>query len=164
MSSNSSSNSVSEFNSPTNYSVTQSSETLHVPNTEEIEKPTFTTASVKSPSPTLLDSAVTDTLTCDLCGFLPVSSVGLKIHKSRKHEDIPQIDGASFSPRETDNWWERNSKLSLRSYQMYIDVLKDIEDARLSVEEELLEKESVTNARKEALGKIFMECPPWSSM
>ena len=47
---------------------------------------------------------------------------------------------------------------------MYIDVLKDIEDARLSVEEELLEKESVTNARKEALGKIFMEWPPWSSM
>ena len=47
---------------------------------------------------------------------------------------------------------------------MYIDVLKDIEEANLSEEEEILEKENVTNVRKEALGKIFMECPPWNSM
>ena len=36
---------------------------------------------------------------------------------------------------------------------MYIDVLKDIEDARLSVEEELFEKESVTNVRKKPWAK-----------
>jgi hypothetical protein len=45
---------------------------------------------------------------------------------------------------------------------MYIDVLKDIEDAKISEEEKLIEKENVTNVRKEALGKIFDQCPPWS--
>ena len=99
---------------------------------------------------------------CELCDFQGVSTVGLKIHKSRKHEDIPQIDGADSNQRETDNWWEKHNKLSLRSYQMYIDVLKDIEDAKISEEEKLKEKENVTNVRKEALGKILDQCPPWS--
>ena len=99
---------------------------------------------------------------CELCDFQGVSTVGLKIHKSRKHEDIPQIDGADSNQRETDSWWEEHNKLSLRSYQMYIAVLKDIEDAKISEEEKLIEKENVTNVRKEALGKIFDQCPPWS--
>ena len=68
-----------------------------------------------------------------------MSTVGLKIHKSQKHEDIPQIDGADSNQRETDNWWEEHNKLSLRSYQMYIDVLKDIEDAKISEEDKLIE-------------------------
>ena len=33
---------------------------------------------------------------CELCDFHGVSTVGFKIHKSRKHEDIPQIYGATF--------------------------------------------------------------------
>ena len=152
---------VSSDSSSNSVSVNQTFEALSVTNTVDS---TSATASVKSHPTTLSDSVVSDPFSCDVCGFHAVSSVGLKIHKSRKHEDIPQIDGASFSLRETDPWWERNLKQSLRSYQMYIDVLKDIEEANLSEEEEILEKENVTNVRKEALGKIFMECPPWNTM
>ena len=94
-----------------------------------------------------------------------MSTLGLKIHKSRKHEDIPQIDGAHFNHREsdTDFWWEKHQQHSLRSYQMYIDVLQDIEDANISQEDKILETENVTNVRKEALGKIWDQCPPWSN-
>ena len=100
-----------------------------------------------------------------LCDFHGVSTVGLNIHKSRKHEDIPQIDGATFNQREsdTDFWWEKHQKHSLRSYQMYIDVLQDIEDAKISEEDKILEKENVNNGRKEALGKIWDQCPPWNT-
>ena len=45
---------------------------------------------------------------------------------------------------------------------MYIDVLQDIEDAKILEEEKIWEKENVTNVRKEALGKIYDKCPPWS--
>ena len=92
-----------------------------------------------------------------------MSTVGLKIHKSQKHEDIPQIDGPDSSQRETDSWWEEGLKNSLRSSQMYIDVLQDIEDAKISEEEIFLAKENVTNVRKEALGMIYDQCPPWSN-
>ena len=70
----------------------------------------------------------------ELCDFQGVSTVGLKIHKSGKHEDIPQIEGTDSNQRDTDSWWEEHNKRSLRSYQMYIDVLKDIEDAKISGE------------------------------
>ena len=90
--------------------------------------------------------------------FQGVSTVGLKIHKSWKHEDIPQIDGKDSIQRETDSWWEEHKKNSLRLYQMYIDVLQDIEDAKISMEEQIFEKENVTNVRKEALAKIYEQC------
>ena len=43
------------------------------------------------------------------------------------------------------------------------DVLQDIEEAKISEEERRLEKEKVTNVRKEALGKIDDQCRPWSN-
>ena len=46
---------------------------------------------------------------------------------------------------------------------MYIDALQDIEDAKISKEDKILEKENVTNKGKEALGKIWDRCPPWSN-
>ena len=46
---------------------------------------------------------------------------------------------------------------------MYIDVLQDIEDAKISEEDKILEKENVNNVRKEALGTIWDQCPPWST-
>ena len=109
-------------------------------------------------------SAVSNPLSCDLCDFEGVSTVGLKIHKSRKHEDIPQIDGECLDTRETDCWWEKHQHHSLRTYQVYLDVLMDIENAPLTKEEKFTEIETVTNVRKNQLGKIYMDCPPWNRM
>ena len=33
---------------------------------------------------------------CDLCDYKGESNVGLRMHISRKHQDIPQLDGESF--------------------------------------------------------------------
>ena len=44
-------------------------------------------------------------LACEECGFEAASSVGLKIHTSKKHEEIPQLDGESPYESDTDCWW-----------------------------------------------------------
>ena len=85
-----------------------------------------------SKTPTLSVNAVSDSLTCDECGFESVLSNGLKIHKSRKHEDIPQIDGESSIVRDTDCWWEKHRNNSLKSYHTYQNVLLDIKESPLS--------------------------------
>ena len=41
---------------------------------------------------------------CYMCGFEAVSGIGLKIHMSRKHEEIPQLVGESPSESETNCW------------------------------------------------------------
>ena len=94
-----------------------------------------------------------------------VSSNGLKIHKGRKHENIPQVDGETepSQQRETDCWWERNLSHCLKTYQVYRDVILDIDESSLSEEEKVSEREHVTNIRKEGLGSNYIYCPPWCS-
>ena len=94
-----------------------------------------------------------------------MSSVGLKIHKGRKHERIPQFDGDGdlSYPRETDAWWEKGYKHTLKCFQTYKDVLLDIEESSLSNEEKSFERENVTQLRKEGLGSNFIYCPPWNA-
>ena len=104
-----------------------------------------------------------DSHLCDMCDFIGVSSVGLKIHKGRKHESIPQIDGESCSARNTDCWWEMHKKHRLKIYKTFMDVLSDIAEANLSKEEKITEREYVTSVRKEALGSNFIYCPPWKT-
>ena len=87
---------------------------------------------------------------------------GLKIHKSRKHEDIPQLDGECSTVRNTDSWWQDHRKISLNTFQKYMDVLKDIEESTLDEEEKHIECEKVTNARKEAFGENYSSFPPWT--
>ena len=88
-----------------------------------------------------------------MCNFKGVSSNGLKIHKGRKHENIPQVDGETepSQQRETDCWWERNLSHRLKTYQVYRDVLLDIDESTLSEEEKVSEREHVKNIRKEGL-------------
>ena len=50
--------------------------------------------------------AACDALTCDLCGFEGVSVNDLKIHKSRKNQEIPQLDWKFSTVRNTEIWWE----------------------------------------------------------
>ena len=122
-----------------------------------------TAASVMSISPESTVKVVNDLL-CDQCNFEGVSSIGLKIHKSRKHEDIPQIDGESSTVRNTDGWWEQHRSNYVKSFQNFQNVLLDIEESALSKEEKFIESERVTSARKEALGKNYSFCPPWNTM
>ena len=51
---------------------------------------------------------------CDLCEHKSQTKGGLKIHMGRKHEEIPQLDGEVQAERETDDWWENNSTVSLK--------------------------------------------------
>ena len=50
-------------------------------------------------------------------------------------EDIPQIDGESYTLRNTDCWWEKHRNDSLRAYQTYHNVFLDIEEIALGKEE-----------------------------
>ena len=97
-----------------------------------------------------------------MCNFNGVSSNGLKIHIGRKHQNIPQVDGETSPPRDTDRWWERNLSHSLKALS-WKDVLLDIDESSLSEEEKISEREYVTNIRKEELGSNYIYCPPWSS-
>ena len=44
-------------------------------------------------------------LACEESGFEAASSVGLRIHISKKYEEIPQLDGESSYESDTDCWW-----------------------------------------------------------
>ena len=101
-------------------------------------------------------------LSCDLCEFVAESSNHLKNHKIRKHMNIPQLDGGSFECRQTDCWWEKRFRNPLKVFQVFKDVLMDIEESPLTEEEKCFERESVTSARKEVLGDNFQFFPPWS--
>ena len=92
---------------------------------------------------------------CDLCEFVGTSSSDLKVHKHRKHNDIPQLDGEFSEGRQTDCWWEKKFKNPLKVFQVFKDVLLDIDDSPLTEEEKSVERENVTNARKEARGSNF---------
>ena len=88
--------------------------------------------------------AATSCLACEECGFEAASSVGLKIHTSKKHEEIPQLDGESPYESDTDCWWINQQNDSLKCFQKYIDALKDIDDSTLSEQEKNEELEKVT--------------------
>ena len=90
-----------------------------------------------------------------MCGFEAVSGVGLKIHISRKHEEILQLDRESPDESDTDCWWFDQQNASLKCFQTYIDVLKDIDNISLS------EHQKVTHGRKSAFGDNFKWFPPW---
>ena len=120
-----------------------------------------------STTPTCSVNSVSDSLTCDECGFESVSSNGLKIHKSKKHEDISQIDaipiGESSSVRDTYCWCEKHRNNSLKSSHTYQNALLDIKESPLSEEEMSQESELVTKARKQALGQNYIYCAPWNT-
>ena len=70
---------------------------------------------VMSISPESSVKKITDSLSCDKCNFDDVSDVALKIYKSQKHGDIPQIDGDCSIVRNTNCWWEKHPYKSFYS-------------------------------------------------
>ena len=104
-----------------------------------------------------------NSLTCDLYDYKGESSVGLRMHISRKHQDIPQLDGESFLARETNCWWEKPFKSSLKNFQTYQEVLLGIDENPLSEEEMCTERDTMMQARKDAFGDNYSFFPPWSN-
>ena len=92
---------------------------------------------------------------CDMCEFIGESSNEIKIHMSRKHNDIPQLDGGNSECRKTDCWWDKRFKNPLKMFQVFKDVMMDIDESPLSKEEKCFDHENVTSARKEVLGNNF---------
>ena len=86
---------------------------------------------------------------CDLCEHKSQSQGGLKIHMGRKHKEIPQLDGEVQAERETDDWWEKNSTVSLKTLKVYQDVIEDIKESKLNGEERIIEIERAIEARME---------------
>ena len=54
-------------------------------------------------------------LSCDICEHRRQAKGGLKIHIGRKHNEIPHLDGDMQTERETDDWWESNSAVTLKT-------------------------------------------------
>jgi hypothetical protein len=101
---------------------------------------------------------------CDVCDYKCETNVRLKIHMSRKYNDIQQLDGDIFySKRETDYYWEKKYFSSLKVFLIYKEVLMDIKESYLNEDEKAVEYEKATNARKEALGHNFSLFPPWNT-
>ena len=66
---------------------------------------------------------------CEICDFKSNWTNGLKIHMSRRHSKIEQIDG-NYDSEEDENYW-KDGKIS-QQYQSFLDVNKIIEESELS--------------------------------
>ena len=73
----------------------------------------------------------------------------MKIHIGRKHKEIPQLDGEIQTERYSDDWWENNSAVSLKTLKAYKDVIEDIKESKLTGEEWMFEMEWAIQARME---------------
>ena len=110
-----------------------------------------------------------DIFKCGDCDFSTSRKTGLKIHKSKKHDVIEQIDGHNTDTEEAyaKSYWERVYMET--SYQAFLDVMENIKSADISQDEKYSETERALEARKEAfiekgdnLEFIKNRMPPWS--
>ena len=119
------------------------------------EVPEFTetlesSENVNTASEVTLESSEANTETdndhsCDLCEHNSQTKGGLKIYIGRKHKDIPQLDGEIQTERDTDDWWENNSTVLLKTLKVYKDVNEDIKENK----EWIFEMERAIQARVE---------------
>ena len=106
---------------------------------------------------------------CGLCDFKSNWENGLRIHMTRKHPHIEQLDGCDSirdDLEDDDNcmisrYWKEGKLGSI--FQTYLDVLDIIEKSELSEKSKDDERAKVLEARKDAFGKDFELFPPWSS-
>ena len=75
----------------------------------------------------------------------------MKIHISKKHDVIEQLDGnnSSSDERYAESYWERDYIGT--GYQTYIDAIENIESANISMEEKSNETERALKAREYAI-------------
>ena len=112
---------------------------------------------------------------CHICDFKSTWENGLKVHMSRKHRNIIQLDGNdSFQIgdingtedilvdelyKSTEHYW-RSGWIG-KVYQSFLDATRIIEESALEEGDKICEKEALVMARKEAFGGSYMYFPPW---
>ena len=101
---------------------------------------------------------------CDLCDFTSNWKNGLRVHMTRMHKNIEQLDGSQDLEEDDkylscNRYW-KDGYLGTAS-QSYLDALDILETSDLTEDEKHIEKEKVMEARKEAFGPEFKYYPPW---
>ena len=107
---------------------------------------------------------------CDICDFKSNRANGLKIHMTRKHQRMEQLDGSNSISDDleeddkfckTIQYWKEGKLGTI--FQAYLDVLDIIDKSELTDKSKDDEKARVLEARKKAFGTDFEFYPPWSS-
>ena len=103
---------------------------------------------------------------CDICDFQSTWENGLKVHMSRKHSKIEQLDGNADYDLEDDENYEGSKHYWMKgwlggAFQSFMDANKVLEDCDLPEDVKDIERTKVLEARKTALGNNFMYFPPW---
>ena len=116
---------------------------------------------------TVHEEEVDSDLECPICDFKSSWKNGLRVHMSRKHKTIIQIDGSADDEEtdakyaNTEHYW-RKSWLGI-SYHVYLDANMIIDTCDdLSNEEKEKVKARLLEVRKKAFGSNFSNFPPWS--
>ena len=102
--------------------------------------------------------------------FVSTWENGLKIHMSRKHSRIEQVDGCQdidFEDLEnkdtrynaTDHYW-RSGRIGI-AYHAFLDAISVIDDSDLPIDLQEKEKDKILEARKSVFGDKFCDFPPW---
>ena len=110
-----------------------------------------------------------NTFHCELCDFESIWENGLKVHVSRKHRNIEQLDSGGCCDdvildekyMETENYWKCGKLGTI--FQSYLDANEILEKSDLTEEEKVMEKNKVLEARKFAFGTDYIYVPPWKS-
>ena len=110
-----------------------------------------------------------ESLDCVICDIKSKWPNGLKVHMSRMHHNIEQLDGMIDTNKleidekyeNTEHYWKTGRLGNI--YQFFIDA-NDVLDncSNLDDEERKNEKMKVLDARKRAFGASFSNFPPWS--
>ena len=103
---------------------------------------------------------------CQICDFVSNWQNRLKVHMSRKHENIEQVDGNTDSDDfgdkeylETDRYWKTGILGTI--FQTFLDASLIVERSDLSKDNKAVEKAKILEARKHAFGQHFRNYPPW---
>ena len=68
--------------------------------------------------------------------------------------NTPQLDGGSFECRQTVYWWKKRFRNPLKFFQVFKDVLMDIEESPLSEEENVLQHDMSSMQEKKLQIKL----------
>ena len=105
---------------------------------------------------------------CPICDFTSTWNNGLKVHMSRVHSKLEQIDGSVDSIvtkhdsvyENTAHYWERGRiGLAYHSFLNANSIIDNCED--ISNEEKAEEKAKLLEARKYVFGNNYRNYPPW---
>ena len=108
---------------------------------------------------------VCDTFECEICDFKSNWENGLRIHMSRKHSRIDQLDGQCDENVDDESYQGSNHYWMKgwlgRAYQSYLDAEDTLKKCDLSEADKDVEMAKLLEARKTALGSSYMDFPPW---